>query len=178
MSQTLYYIKENDKLNQIKELKNDKQYEFVKIRRTHRESMERSRERNRLEIHNPNKNMTHDTPGPGAYFPEYNQVEENAPSYTLKGKLKSELFEVSTNYNDPTKLLDYDSNLNVLPNLPDFNLVKDNFPRVIFPKYPRFPETNNMLNTFTNFKGNNANFEPDKTGFETVVSNNDRNKTF
>lgn len=172
-------MNEEEQLNELKEKKLLKQNQFLQLRSEHREFINKEREKNKLDMQNPDKNMTHDTPGPGAYWPNYNAIYDNGPSYTLKGKLKTELFEVNTNYNDPTRLLDYDSNLNVLPNLPDFNIVKDNFPRVIFPKYPRFKEDNSsLLNTFTNFKGKPINFEPDKTGFHTVELNNDKNKTF
>lgn len=180
LKQNDYYYQEDAKLKEIKEKKILNEAQFLQVRRNHREFLNKERERTRMikaETENPNKNMTHDTPGPGAYFPEYDTVYESAPSYTLKGKLKSELFEINNNFNDPTKLLDYDANLNVLPNLPDFNIVKESFPRVIFPKYPRFKD-NNALNTFSNFKVNDVNYEPDKTGFQLVEINHDKNKTY
>eukprot|EP00340_Litonotus_pictus_P010671 CAMPEP_0170537322 /NCGR_PEP_ID=MMETSP0209-20121228/102644_1 /TAXON_ID=665100 ORGANISM="Litonotus pictus, Strain P1" /NCGR_SAMPLE_ID=MMETSP0209 /ASSEMBLY_ACC=CAM_ASM_000301 /LENGTH=798 /DNA_ID=CAMNT_0010838797 /DNA_START=45 /DNA_END=2438 /DNA_ORIENTATION=- len=176
MKQADYYYREEEKLMDFKDKRLMKQDHFLNARREHREQIFAEREKNRLELYDPLKNMTHETPGPGAYSPYYDYVEEASPSYTLKGKLKTELFEVTNNYNDPTKLLDYDSNLNVLPNLPDFNVVKDSFPRVLFSKYPRFKD--NLLNTHTHFKGNNFEFEPDKTGFHTVDLNNDKNRTF
>lgn len=82
---------------------------------------------------NPMINMTHETPGPGAYNIMFDLVEESSPSYTLKGKHKGELFEVTNNYTDPTKVLDIDSTQNVQSN-PDFNVTKESFPRVIFLK--------------------------------------------
>jgi hypothetical protein len=146
------------------------------MRREHREFINEQRERYKMENNNPLKNMTHDTPGPGTYDINYDQIEDGGASYSLKGRQKNELFEVNNNYNDPTKLLDYDSNLNILPNLPDFNVVKESSAKVIFSKYPRFKDE--MSNTFTNFKANNSEFIPDQTGFNEIEVNYDRNKTF
>ena len=174
LKQNQYYKDEEQKLYEIQEIKlkselYSKRNKFFENREDNKQKVNK----HKVDIMNTIKNMTHDTPGPGAYSPMFEFVEESAPNYTLKGKLKNDLFEINTNYNDPTKLLDYDSNLNILPNLPDFNIVKENNPRVIFSRDSRFKE--NFSNNNTHFKGNVIDFESSKTGFYTVEPNNDKN---
>lgn len=114
-------------------------------RREYREEIRREKEKKKQEASDSEfmtQDKTHITPGPGSYFVSYKLVEENAPSYTLKGKLESGLFDMKDDYDDPTKALGLEGNLSAInQKLPDFNVVKETFPRFIMPKSDRFNST-------------------------------------
>lgn len=84
----------------------------------------------------------------------YKWVEESAPSYSIRGKLETGIFDVKEDYDDPTKLLGFESNniSAINQKLPDFNVVKESLPRFIMPKAERFSNTANNFNPIHSYQ--------------------------
>lgn len=171
-----YYYNQEIEYNDLKKELAKKRNEYAESRQKRLEMLKEEKAKKPSTI-NPMINMTHETPGPGAYNIMFDLVEESSPSYTLKGKHKGELFEVTNNYTDPTKVLDIDSTQNVQSN-PDFNVTKESFPRVIFTKEKRFKNEKVIVNTQTNFKKLQNMLDSESEFFKPLELNNDRNKTF
>lgn len=154
-------------------MKNQREY-MEKLRRDrqeYREEIRREKEKKKQEANESEfmtQDKTHITPGPGSYNVTYRLVEDSAPSYTLKGKLESGLFDMKDDYDDPTKALGLEGNLSAInQKLPDFNLVKETFPRFIMPKSDRFNST-----LTSNMQGVHS-YERE---FEAISLNNNKNK--
>ena len=89
----------------------------------------------------------------------YNQIEDKAPSYSLKGRLDIGLFDIKEDYDDPTKLLGFEGSTSIVnQKLPDFNVNKETFPRFIMPKSERFNDTLtshlNPIHSYNNYEQN------------------------
>lgn len=141
----------NDKLNKVKE-------ENKHIRQKNREELKMKKEKERekkkeegTEIENIKKNEI--PPGPGEYNISYNQVEFDGPLYSFRPKLKSELFIKKDD--DVDKRNEFESTGYSLKN-PDFNIVKESFPRFIMPKSDRFNYTYgsniNSIHSYGNYE--------------------------
>lgn len=139
----------------IKQKKEEDKLRFISDRQAIRNEIERKKQKEKedrnmkhledklYDYSQIDEDKKHINPGPGAYNINYKQVEESAPSYSLKGKLGYGVFDVKDEYDDPTKMIGFDSNTSTFfsNKLPDFNYLKENNPSFIMPKAPRFMDT-------------------------------------